>query len=339
MVDRRRPLSRSEAEAEDRNSGPHFRRKMTLYVHRLKLPVRRAAGIAIAAGMMLFPKVGWAGADFCTSTAQTLASFGTTSTSNGCFNADESFINFNTITVAGGPPQSNATNQIAATNTFSSVSTPWTVTDLFTPVAASDWEASGSSGNLVGATMLLTDSGNNFAPNPFYPTPDPGDGLYLDSLKVIATGMTGNGAGGGDNMSLSAAFCAGTAPCNGNNTVQLNVDWGNNTSTVAAYTCSVDAGAAALFSCGSSLSSNPITVTFLQPVQTVNLDEFYDLSTTGGTDELFSFANDWGNEELPTGASPAPEPSTFLSIGLGIAAVGFLRARRKKPGDLPVPRD
>jgi len=298
---------------------------------RFKTPLGLTAGIAIALGMMSCPNVGWASVSICTSSAVTLASFGATDTGDGCINADQSFSNFATSSAAG-PTLTNSDNKIAATNTFSSVSTPWTVTDLFTPVAASDWETSGASGNLAAGITVLTDSQQNYITNPFYPPPDPGHALFLTSLKLIATGSTGNGTGVlGDNMSMSADFCIGNNACtNPNFEVQLSADWGQNTSTVTAYTCSVGASVTAYFSCGSSQSDTPITVTFLQAIATVTVEDGFNMVTNkaGTTDQLISFANVWGGEELPIG-SESPEPSTFVMLGAGIAGMALLRSRRK----------
>jgi hypothetical protein len=281
--------------------------------------------------MMLFPKAGWASVSICTSTAVTLASFGATNTGDGCIASDQSFSNFATSSVAG-PTLTNSDNKIAATNTFASVSAAWAVTSLFTPAAASDWETSGASGNLAAGFSMVTNSQQTYITNPFYPQPSPGDALYLDSLELVATGSTGNGTGVlGDNMSMSTDFCMGNNACNSPNfEVALNADWGQNTSTVTAYTCSVGALVTAYFSCGSALSDNPITVTFLQPIATITVEEGFNMVTNkaGTSDQLISFANVWGDDEQATG-SESPEPSTLLLFCCGIAAMGFLRSRRK----------
>lgn len=281
---------------------------------------------------LMFPEAGWASVSICTTTPATLASFGATDPGNGCIGNDDSFSNFSTITGMGSPSRTNSDTEIAVSNTFSAVSTPWTVTSLFTPAVAADWEASGATGFLAQSFGSLTDSQQNFISNPFYAQPDAGDAIYLDSFELISTGVTGLGTGVlGDNMNVSAVFCIGISPCTVFDEVQENVDWGQNTSTVTEYTCSVGTLASAYFSCGSASSDNPIVVTFLQPVATINVSNEMNLVTNNGSnDRVFSIANVWGMDEQPTGSPDAtPEPSTFLLFGFGIAGVGLIRRRRR----------
>jgi len=147
----------------------------------------------------------WGSTASC-ATKATLASYGPTNTANGCFDIDKSFTDFsvtNQGTTGGGAAtvQTTSTDDIQGTNTFTAVTTPWTVTAGFTPAATSDWSYTGSSGNhlegtisyLVNSSAAFIAAGSGSGQNSQYPTPSPGDFFAITSANLSnVVGQTSN---------------------------------------------------------------------------------------------------------------------------------------------------
>jgi hypothetical protein len=298
--------------------------------------------------LLVFADVSWASVASCATTA-TLDSFNTgvtpTGTGNGCFDIDKSFTNFSVANAStgGGLAQSNSTDQITGTNTFSAVTSPWSVTTTFTPTVAADWSVSGRASptfDTINGTinMVVNSNGAFIAPgtgagqNNQYPVPIPAsDRFYIQTASLgPVVGTTGHGFVP-DTIVITETFCAGVAACNAADQIVLTATIGNNSSVVSSFTC-VAAGANTMATCGSASSASAITVTFYYPfVQALNVSDNYTeiVQQSGGgfltTDTLSSFGNVFGGVEL------SPEPSTFVLLGTALLGLGALRfARRAK---------
>jgi hypothetical protein len=291
-----------------------------------------AIALAIAAGSVPVN----ASIGSCT-TKNTLASYGSQLTGNGCFDIDKSFTNFGVAnlgtTGTGWTTQTTSTDDIQGASNFTNVTTPWTVTATFTPAAAGDWTTPvASSGNhLEGAiNMLVNSSGAFIAPggggNTQYPTPNPAGDVFVITSASLANvvGQTGNSGGTADSMTVTETFCVGQGACTAATTITLTATFGNNDNS-ASFTCGVGGSVtASIGTCQSATAGVFNFASTFHPV-TLNVTDTYNLivhSTT--SDTLTSFDNVFGETEV------SPEPSTWLLMGTGLVGAAFLRFRKRK---------
>jgi hypothetical protein len=286
----------------------------------------------IAPLLILMSSASWA-ADASCATKATLASYGT-GAANGCYEIDQTFSNFGVTSGSAGvgsTVQSTSTDDIAGTNTFSAVTTPWTVTSTFSGATAADWTITGAGGvNTEGTITYITNTSQaEFTVPTGYPTVTAGDHIAISSLSLTASASTGTSAT--DTITITETFCIGTGACTTGatgNEITLTATYSGSGDTTATYGCTAltDAGA----TCGSASSATPITVTFASQVTTLNFSDNYNLVAHGTTtDTLNDFFNTFNTDEIG-----APEPSTFLLLGAGLAGFGMLRvraARRRNP--------
>jgi hypothetical protein len=264
---------------------------------------------------MLLSSVSFASTANC-STKATLASYGT-GPSNGCYEIDQTFGNFAvTDGSSGGVTQSTSTVDILGTSSFSAVTSPWTVTSTFSGATVGDWEAGGAT--TQGTITYLTNTTEDYFTSATYPTPSPGYYIAITSLSLTASGDTGGGVGSGS-IAVTETFCIGAGPCTvggTGNTITLSATF-NNTST-PTYACSALADSGA--TCGNTSSATPITLTFDEPVTTLDFSDNYDL--VGGAN-MTSLSNLFNTDQ------EVPEPSMFLLVAGGLGAALLLRAYRK----------
>ena len=286
----------------------------------------------IALLLILMSSVSWA-ADASCATKATLASYGT-GTANGCYEIDQTFSNFLVTSGSAGTgttAQTTSTDDIAGSSTFSAVTTPWTVTSTFSGATAADWEVVGGTGgaNTEGTITYVTNTNQAEFTVPGYPTPSAGNSIAISSLSLTASASTGTNAA--DTITITETFCIGSAACTTGatgDTITLTATYSGTSDTTATYGCTAltDSGA----TCGSASSATPITVTFATQATTLNFSDNYNLVAHGGTtDTLNDFFNTFNTDEIG-----APEPSTFLLLGAGLAGFGLLRlrvARRRNP--------
>jgi hypothetical protein len=263
-----------------------------------------------------------------------------TGTGNGCYTVDQTYSNFAVTNNSGAPVQSTHTVDIAGSSTWASDATPWINTETFSENTAADsntaapWTYTGCCGLQLDASISnITNSTEAYFSPSGYPTPPSGESLLITNLSLSAVASTG--LNGGDEIVVDLEFCIGAAACTtsgatGNQIFLQEFFVGSNATTPAFYQCgyySTSANAGATCSTVGS-SSSPITVTFNNPVPTLNVTAYYDLFTPGTgatTNTLTSFSIDYGNEEV------TPEPSTFALLGAALAIVGvFERTKRNR---------
>lgn len=287
---------------------------------------------SLAALLLLCAAFGWGADSACNPGPATLSSFGTPGTGVGCFETDDSFTNFsvtNQGTLNTGDQVVGDVNIAGANTSDSPVTTPWTVTETFSPTSASYWNTGANSGgaNVEATIGYLVNSSAAYiskATNTQYPTPTAGDAFYIDSVSLAkVTGTTGNSGGTADSITVTEIFCIGNGACSTAATrVTLTATFGNNSST-PTYSCVAGATIAADGSC----SGGTFNFATGEHVTTLTVTDQYDLvvhSTT--TDFLTSFGNVFGEDE----AAATPEPSTFILLGTVLVGIGFLRFRKRK---------
>jgi hypothetical protein len=280
---------------------------------------------SIALLLILMSSVSWAANASC-ATKATLASYGTPGTAVGCYEVDQTFSNFlvtNGSAGTGSTTQTTSTDDITGSSTFSAVTTPWTVTSTFSGATAADWTITGSTGvNTEGTITYITNTSQaEFTVPTGYPTVTAGDHIAISSLSLTASASTGTNTA--DTITITETFCIGSATCTTGatgNEITLTASYSGSGDTTATYGCTAltDAGA----TCGSATSATPITVTFASQVTTLNFSDNYDsVVHVATTDTLNDFFNTFNTDEV------APEPSTFLLLGAGLAGFGMLRLR------------
>ncbi len=306
------------------------------------------APMLAAIGTLLFAaNYGWGSTAACITKA-TLASFGTPATGDGCYETDKTFSNFTLVNGSSGTgvAQSTSTVDIAGSDTFGGekLNTPWTVSEAFTGVTAADFAVTGTGGATTKGTMsMLVNSTNAYLTNPGYPHPQAGANNFITSVSLSTSGTTGDANNNDDSLTVVEMFCIGNGACTtgaGGDEVILTATYGNNSST-PSYTCALGAGVTAATahivaaSCPATANAAPIVVSFALNVTTLTVTDVYTLAAhidaAGGntTVTLNNFTDVFGEEEL------APEPSTFILLGLALAAVAALRLRRKYPPRRP----
>ncbi len=272
------------------------------------------------AAMFVFASVGWASVSSCDATTVTLGSFSGNlnpgTSAQGCYETDNTFSQFNVTSAStgSGTTQSNQTDEIAGSNTFSAVTSPWTETATFSG-ATGDWTVSGSGNTIVGSVNMLVNSNEAYSTIPTYQAPSAGDAIYFNTLGLAVSGSTGVGGSG---MTVIETYCAGSLACTVSDEITITATYNNNSSS-PSFSCSV--GATSQATC----AVNHQTATFGGGalVQTVNVTDQY---TENKNVTLMDFANSFGDFESAT----SPEPSTFVLLGSALAALGLVRLRRKR---------
>jgi hypothetical protein len=275
----------------------------------------------------------WASTGSCSSTSA-LSNLGT-GNGNGCYDVDQTFSNFNVANSAGGTPaQSPGTVDVSGSSTFTSEATPWSNTETFSgdtgsgSDTAAPWATAGRNTELAGTISFITNSTDSvpyFSPSD-YPAAPAGDSLLIDNVSLTAKGSTSTSRG--SSVTITESFCIGASACTtgpSGDTITLSASFSGANDSIASYTCEVLTDAHA--SCGSAgPSSSPITVSFINPVATLNFNDSYNLvqgySSSAAT--LNDFSNTFGN------VTEAPEPSTMVLLGTALAGIALLRARRNK---------
>jgi hypothetical protein len=298
----------------------------------------------IASSFLLIASVGRATNSTCT-TAAALSSFGTAGTGVGCFAVDKSFTNLGVNNVGTiGTTQTGATDLIASSNTLGMVTNPWTVTATFTPAAAADWQATGSTGSelvgLIGGTagtqsvsagvpgeegMVVNSTGtfitcgSGTGENTQCPTPTTGNHFNITSVGLSNVSGT-DGANASDDIKVVEIFCVGTATCTAADEVTILASISGSGSSTASYTCTPGSGVT-YGSCGTA-SATGVAFTFNTHENTINVVNEYALQVFNVTeDTLSSFQDVFGEDEV------TPEPSTFVLFGTALALIGLLRFR------------
>lgn len=275
--------------------------------------IHRRGALICVLGMLLLSSVSLASTTYC-STKADLASYGT-GTSNGCYEIDQTFGNFAVANgSSGGVTQSTSTVDILGSSTFSNIISPWTVTSTFSGATVGDWEGGGA--DTEGTITYLTNTTEAYFTSGTYPTPSPGDYIAMTSMSLTVSGVTGGGSPG--SIAVTETFCIGAGPCTvggTGDTITLSATFGNNSST-PTYGCSVltDSGA----TCGSASSASPITLTFAEPVVTLDFSDNYNLVGGANMTAISNLFN--------TDGTNVPEPSMFLLLGVGLGGV-LLRLR------------
>ncbi len=290
---------------------------------------KRAQIFGFAATLLLTPSASWAAIGSCTTT-HTLAFYAVSGAGNqnaGCYDTDKSFTNFTVTDTGSGTTQTTATDQIQGSSTFTTVTSPWTVSASFTPTTASNWQITGSFGTTLQASInyWVNSSGAFITPggggNTEYPTATPGDYFAITSAS-LANAVGSTGGNGQDNITIQETFCVGTGACTAANTITLTATFSGNTDTTASFTCAVGGSVGATI--GTCQSANSGVFNFaatFHPI-TLNVTNTYSLEVHNNTtDTLSRFDNIFGEAEF------TPEPSSFVLMGSGVLAL--VAARRK----------
>jgi hypothetical protein len=290
--------------------------------------VKILSAIFSAAALYCFSAdVAWAVIGSCATNAM-LVHYGTPSTADGCYVADQTFSNFSVTDNSGGLGtgfihQTTSTIDIRSTNTFSTVLTPWVVSSILTGAVPADFSATGGNGGAAsqGDLFMLVNTTNTYLTNPTYPQPTAGFTNVITSISAATSGSTGNGSPAiTDFIVAEIIACIGTATCTKATEVVIESEYLNNTTT-PTYTCF--AGTSSRATCGSASSASPIVATFAQGVTTLNMDYRYSISSnqnaSGGTTTttLNNWTTTFGENEQ------VPEPSTFLFFGSALAVLAW----------------
>jgi hypothetical protein len=286
--------------------------------------------------------VAWASTGSCT-TPMALANYGSTSTANGCYDIDQTFSNFavaNQSTV-GATIQSLSTVDVSGSSTWTSDASPWMNTSTFSGNTGANsntpapWTITANDVNLGGTITYLTNTTEAYFSPSSYLAPPAGDSLLITNVSLSEAGLTG--ADSSDSATVTETLCVGSATCSqsgsNGNAIYLVATISGANQTIPQYQCfyaSTSANAGATCSTvfvGPGGPSSPITVTFTNPVATLNFTDQYELVAADGvtsTVTLDDLSNTFGNEEV------SPEPSTFVLLGAGLAGLGLMRAHRRR---------
>jgi hypothetical protein len=288
-------------------------------------------GFAVAAALLFSACTGKASINACPALGRTISSFGSQSTSNGCYENDKTFTNF-ALTGSSGFGNNPilptaATIDFSTETTFLSVTTPWTVTAFFSGVQ----ETGASRASATTSLVYLTNSHDTAANDPGAPSPTAGYSFYIDSITLGVSGSTGSSVGG-DTISVAQMFCAGNTTCTTTNSIMITAMYGNNSST-PSFNCS--AGATETFgACAGAHSATANLVsyqTLLNTSTTYTVTAYSETNVPPGQNiptmsTLNYFSDTFGEIET------TPEPSTFGLFGSALVALYIYGARRGPRG-------
>lgn len=257
-------------------------------------------------------------------TAATIASFGAAS---GCSQIDKNFDNFN-VTTSGnnsstGDPTASNVDIFGTGGSISGSGASSTITPILANFQSTNFSA--ASGTQTLSTVLDFQAAvNGNSP----PTPAQWE---ITSLSLgLGNFTTANPANTGNSIEVLEAFCLGSATFNGTTSSsnygyieeQVQLTTGSAPPTITDTVCTPGATG-----CIAATSATNLTLSGLSGVTSVGIQETISINSVSGAGTniyLDSFDNGFGQTAFD------PEPGTFMLLGTGLAAAGFLRYRRRK---------
>lgn len=269
----------------------------------------------LVGAFVLSQSFAWGAISACATGAQgnSFASYGSSSSTNGCSEIDKTFTNLSLDSATGTIPMTTTNLSIWANGTAPVGDTLGPVTANFDGSAANSWQVSlkNQTQDTTFSYVATANTGGSF------PSPSTAGLIWaINSLQLVVT--QGPDSNSGATSTVTMNFCLGattTAGCGNLGTI-VGSFVGSNAPT---YTCS--------FAGCVSATGNVVNFTSVTQVAISQSVHLVMDGSNGHEAEIGNIANVFGETAFSGGV---PEPSSFLLLGSALAALGALRSRRKK---------